>query len=266
LALSGLPLKSLLLATSAAVAMVGNKAIAADLPPVYKAPPAVTALPFSWTGFYFGAHIGAGWGDKDWDNVVASSGASFVGHLGSLSATSVLGGVQAGYNLQSGNWLFGIETAWSWTDLKGDFSSSVSFFPVLGSGVQFQASSKINWIGTVVGKVGITFDRLAWYAGGGAAWTKEKDHLLGIAVENFSGKQDLWEATDRRVGWTLLTGLEYAFAPHWSARVQYNFYDFGTKSVTLIRTLSPQFPLTPTFTMDAQLHIQALTAGINYRF
>ena len=255
-------LSNFLLATTALVAITAAPAWGADLAPVYKAP--IQPTPFNWTGFYIGGHIGGAWGDDDWNNVVASSGASFFGHLGSLSATSALGGFQAGYNLQTGNWLWGVETSWSWTNLNGEFSSLAS--TALGGEVNFLASSNnINWIGDVTGKIGMTFDRIAWYAGGGAAWSREKDQLVGTSL-TFGG-QDVWDGSSyERSGWTLLTGVEYAFDRHWSARIQYNYYDFGTENVTLTRNPSPQFPLTSTFTMDTQLHVQDVTAAINYRF
>jgi outer membrane immunogenic protein len=81
----------LLAATALSVGLTAA-AVAADLRPAYKAPPAVTApvpLAYNWTGFYIGGHAGAGWLDSD---------------------TAFIGGGQIGYNWQfTPNWLIGIE-------------------------------------------------------------------------------------------------------------------------------------------------------------
>ena len=217
------------------------------LAPIYKAPPAPVVRPLNWTGFYIGGHVGAGWADKDWNNLAASSGGSFIGHLGSVSANGFVGGVQGGYNFQSGQWLFGVETAWTWTNLKGSFLTPDGFL---------EASSKINWIGTVVGRAGITFDRVALYVGGGGAWTKEKDNLIETTDPGAA-----WAGSDTKSGWTVLAGIEYAIDPHWSARVEYNYYDFGTSTLTLNALTPTQITFTPTFSLDTPLHIQAVTSA-----
>lgn len=247
-------MKSALLSGTAIATALGGYANAADLAPVYKAPPAA-AKPFSWTGFYVGGNIGGGWADKDWNNLTASSGARFTGHLGSLSASSVLGGVQAGYNYQMGNWLLGVEGGWTWTNLDTTLTSTD---PFVGD---FSATSRINWVASVVGRVGFTFDRFLAYAGGGGAWAKEKDNYVSIGNPNFG-----WEGSNTQSGWTALVGLEYAIDAHWSARVQYNHYDFGTGTVTLNTTDPPHASFTPTFTVETPLRIDAVVVGINYRF
>src|SRR6185437_1481359 len=248
-------MKSALLAGSAIATVVSGYADAADMAPVYKAPPAVAVRPLSWSGFYVGGHIGAGWLSKDWNNVAASSGGSFVGHLGSLSATGAIGGLQAGYNFQSANWVFGVETAWAWTDLNGSF---VAADPNFG-----KASSRINWIGTLVGRAGMTFDRLLLYVGGGGAWTREKDDLAQIDPGSPGAA---WHGSDTKFGWTVLAGVEYAIDQHWSARVQYNYYDFGTASLNLNATTPVDITFTPSFALDTPLQVHAVTVGVNYRF
>ena len=98
----------------AGATMFSGAAMAADLSrPVYKAPPA-GALPvtYDWTGFYVGGHIGYGWADKSWQDLV---GFGTVSH----KADGFLGGGQAGFNYQTGMFVLGVEGDVSWADIKG---------------------------------------------------------------------------------------------------------------------------------------------------
>jgi outer membrane immunogenic protein len=238
----GIDVKAKLLSGTAIVTVLAGTAHAADLAATYKAPP-VVANSFSWTGFYAGGNIGAGW--AHWGDVSASSGPSFVSKVGSASASGVLGGAQAGYNYQIGNWLLGAEGSWTWTDLSPSITSQ---FVALNG-----LASKIDSIAAVTGRVGVTFDRWLAYAGGGGAWVRLNENIFGPSIiGNAAGG-------GTQSGWTVLTGLEYAIDPHWSARVQYNHYDFGTSV-----TLNP--PQSLPFNFSGPLRVDSVVFGINYRF
>ena len=45
-------------------------------------------------------------------------------------------------------------------------------------------------------------------------------------------------ASETRTGWTVGGGIERAFWNNWPATVEYDFYDFGTRSVTLAGTFA----------------------------
>jgi outer membrane immunogenic protein len=210
----------------AAFAAFTSAAYAADMGLPLKAPPAVAPLP-QWTGFYLGANLGGGFGDKWWNCTPAlTCDAGPNSSIGTTSMDGFLGGFQVGYNWQSGLWVFGVEGTWDWTDMHGQFPGNSSTDPGFAGETP---SSKIKWLATVVGRVGITIDRALVYAGGGVAWAHESD------------TDDLCPCTgtNTSVGATFLTGVEYWIDPHWSARIQYNFYDFGSKDVSL----QPDFPV-----------------------
>src|SRR5215510_15785966 len=89
-----------LLVTSALATVMVSGAYAADLPvkaPVYKAP---VAAPFSWSGFYIGAHAGWGWGQKKWSDYFDPTGtfASVAGSDADYNVDGFLAGGQIGYN------------------------------------------------------------------------------------------------------------------------------------------------------------------------
>src|SRR5262249_5718384 len=87
-------------------------AFAADMP-MKAAPMAPVVVPFSWTGFYVGGHIGGGWYDQTWCRVgggvdgcaVRVPGANYA----DFDPSGFLGGGQIGFNMQSGMFVFGIE-------------------------------------------------------------------------------------------------------------------------------------------------------------
>jgi outer membrane immunogenic protein len=83
---------------------------------------------------------------------------------------------------------------------------------------------------------------------------------------NGSSDADYWDGSKTRSGVTFLTGVEYAIDPNWSAKIQYNYYDFGTKTVRLLDGDTADVPGYPGFDIDTKLRIHAITAGVNYRF
>src|SRR5262245_25850581 len=112
-----------LLATSAlATVLIAGAAHAADLPtkaPIRKAP---IAVPFSWTGFYIGGHVGYGWGDKEWSDFfdpVTINNNRVPGPDTRYHVNGFLGGGQVGFNWQSGWTVFGFEADGSWASIDG---------------------------------------------------------------------------------------------------------------------------------------------------
>jgi len=244
---------------------------AADLP--YKTPAPPPPPVCLWCGFYVGASAGAGFGDKWWDGnnptlITAPLGFEILGgpgqSLGNSSLDGFLGGLQAGFNFQSGPMVFGVEGTWTWTNMNGRFPIATVFgIDAQQAGGGFNASSKLDWIATAVGRVGFTIDRAWIYAGGGAAWTQEKDSALAnMLVETFE-----WDGSNTKLGWTFLTGMEYAIDAHWSARIQYNYYDFGTSNVAMTSS-NPLIAAegAGALGISTDLRISTVTAGVNCRF
>jgi outer membrane immunogenic protein len=65
--------------------------------------------------------------------------------------------------------------------------------------------------------------------------------------------------SDRRQGWTAGGGIEVGFADNWSAKIEYNYLDFGTDRYTFIAPGA-------TATTSADTHVHMVKGGINYRF
>jgi outer membrane immunogenic protein len=221
------------------------------------------AAPFSWTGFYIGAHVGWGWG-WGWGTVKWSDACPLDSHhaciitepgpAGRYSLNGFLGGGQLGYNLQSGWAVFGVDADAGWTDIKGSGSC------VLGR----KCSSKIDALGTITGRFGGAVDHALVYLKGGGAWVHEKHTVTdgsNSVGDNDSGDVVIQYISDSssqtRWGWTVGAGVEYAFTSHWSGKLEYNFLDFGKDTIVLPKN---------SFQSDLRQTIQTVKLGINYRF
>jgi outer membrane immunogenic protein len=246
-------MKKLLLATVAGMALVAaGSANAADLGPAYKAPPPVLApVPWSWTGFYIGAHIGGGWGTKE----TFDSGFEdpiFAGKaVGTSSVTGFLGGFQAGYNYQISWIVVGIDGDFSFSDVKGTRIENDAF--AFGG-----VSVKSDWFATLTGRIGGAVDHALLYVKGGVAWTQDK---FGIDCGGTCTAISVPDQT--RTGWTVGAGIEYAFTRNWSGKLEYDFMDFGTRRTG---TFLCEGECDDFFNFDLRQRVNMVKAGLNYRF
>jgi outer membrane immunogenic protein len=232
------PIKALCLAIGL-TATGACLAAAADMP--VKARPAPVAAAYNWTGIYLGAHVGYGWGRKEWTD---PAGPPF--DAGTHTADGWLGGLQAGANYQIGAWVLGIEGQYSWAKLEG--SHAIPFDPV------DILETKVHWLATLTGRVGYAFDRTLIYAKGGAAWIKDAYGKVDLGVV-----EGIASAT--RTGWIVGGGVEYAFWNAWSVKVEYNYMDFGTGRADLLD------PATGVIEpLDVRQTVHTVTLGVNYRF
>lgn len=226
-------MKKFLLAV-AAVAAVAAPAFAADLQPrPYTKAPLPSTPPqavYNWTGFYVGGHLGGAFG----------------GGLGG-SDGRFLGGVQGGADYQFANqWVLGIEAQYSWlANYRGD--------------VVFPGGSIVTGgnpgLGSVTGRLGYAWGPALLYTKGGYAF---RDSTLGVS--NAAGVPQAFTTNGNQDGgYTVGAGLEYMFAPNWSAKAEYQYYNFGK---TTFGAGSPADVVGATFRNDEH----TVKAGVNYRF
>jgi high affinity Mn2+ porin len=185
-------------------------AFAADLP--FKAAPAQRV--FDWTGLYIGAHAGFSRGSSNAvlsDPLPVASSNTFDG---------MIGGVQAGYNykLPSGV-LLGLEADFSFPNYLIS-NSVVSSLATTRSAI----TEQWDYVATARGRIGYAAGAWLAYATGGFAWTGER-FLNTPAIGDDEKK------LNTRLGWSAGAGVEYAFAPHWSARLEYLYSRFGTADI-----------------------------------
>jgi outer membrane immunogenic protein len=265
----GWGMKKILLASiaGAAALMTIAPANAADLGllPMYAAPRA-----FTWSGCYIGGNIGGGWGRENVSipnlaqttGVLELVGVSFPSVTGNTKG--VLGGGQVGCNYQfAPNWVIGIEGDGEAAGIKGDVTESVSFTDPRTGGpntVTGTAHAETDWIASVTGRVGWTGDRVMLYAKGGAAWAGDKYSADLPAFNEHIATSVI------RPGWTVGGGVEWAFWENWSAKVEYDYYDFSisTRNLALPGTIFGVPEIVPGINIKET--ISSVKFGINYRF
>jgi outer membrane autotransporter protein len=224
--------------------------------PLYAKAPALKAPAFgpayNWTGFFIGASGGVLSGRTDWAFIPAFVGTTNPRFAGGLA------GLQAGYDQQFGKWVLGVEANFNGTNAHGarPCPAPADSFVVCETGV--------NWIGTATARAGYAFwDRSLWYVRGGVAFGESKAGLSCTpGTVNVVGVATCYSLdTQRRVGWTVGLGSEFALAKNWTVRSETNYYDMGTKRFT-----NPASPLGIPAIMDVSETGFITTVGLNYRF
>ena len=242
-------MKKFLLGTVVLVALgMAAPASAADLAarPYAKAPPPMVAAYYDWSGFYIGANGGWGSSRKCWDATTA--GGVFLVAEGCHDATGGVAGGQIGYRWQTGTWVFGLEGQGDWADLRG---SNISVaFPA------FRNTSKIDAFGLFTGQVGVAWNNVLFYVKGGGAVTGDRftvNTAIGNALVATASDQTRW-------GGAVGAGLEFGFAPGWSAGVEYDHLFMQDKTTTFTT------PAGAFFTDRIRQDVDLVTVRVNYRW
>jgi outer membrane immunogenic protein len=171
-----------------------------------------------------------------------------------------VGGGQIGCDYQfATRWIVGVEGQAAWTSLKNTHDGVVRNLAT-GATLPAQFTLGNDFLASTTARLGYSIaDPWLIYAKGGAAWTREK---IDVAFTNLQGIAVDPSATATRTGWTVGAGIEWAFAPHWSSTLEYNYYDFGSHGATLFDAAHNQG--VTMFSLQDRIH--AVTAGVNYRF
>ena len=273
-----------ILAAAAFAGITATSAFAADM--AVKARPMPVAEIWNWTGFYIGGNAGYSWGrsDNSLQFYNTATGAIIVPPAGSITGgkfdmNGAIAGGQAGYNWQTGNWVWGVETDLQWSDEKGGLRALcagpavgpgtclpvLTFLPagVTGSAIAFD--QHLEWFGTARLRGGILANpQTLLYVTGGLAYGSIKStgsitnyNGNGVAVTAFASN------TDTRVGWTAGAGAEWMFARNWSAKVEYLYMDLGSVDNNF-SLAALGIPFGVRTSSDFTDHIARV--GINYRF
>jgi outer membrane immunogenic protein len=228
----GKVMKSSLLLSFGLVPLFASPIMAADLPVNAKAPLAL----YNWTGCYAGAHFGSLFAQKDW------------GAFGAHDETGLVVGGQLGCNYKVSTWVLGVQGDIAWSDASGTNVDQVS---ALG----LTDRSKIDSLSSVTGRIGYAWDRLLAYAKGGGAWTHDKyDSFFTATNATFA------TASETRGGWTVGGGFEYAIVSNLSMFFEYDFYDFGTRTIGFT-TVAGSSQL-----IDIRERESVVKVGANWRF
>lgn len=273
-------MKHIVLATLGVAALGSANALAADLgvrravpAPVIAAPPVMT-----WTACYIGGNVGGAWGRNDITipnlataALIPASEVTFSVPPVSGRTSGFVGGGQVGCDYQfAPNWVIGIEGSGSAANITGDVSPPPVSFPIPGGGGVAQITStfhaKTEWLASATGRLGWAAGPWLIYGKGGVAWAGEK---YAAEIPIF---QESLAARETRTGWTVGGGVEWAFFNNWSAKLEYDFYNFSARNVNLtgfFPGIGPStFPAGPISVPGVRVRqtISQVKFGINYRF
>jgi outer membrane immunogenic protein len=232
-----------ILLTTVSLGVLGllSPALAADLP--YAKAPVVATPVYDWSGYYVGVFGGGGLGNHNYNN--ANGFAGFANFTVNYASTGAVGGGEAGYNWQTGNYLFGVEADGFWSGIKGNDASQQL-------GVTDQ--SDLRWGGTLRARGGITVDRLLLFFTGGWAFgdIRHTSTAAGFPVDQFNNHQS---------GLTAGGGIAYALTNNVIGKIEYRYYDLG-------RYNRAGNPLTPNgqlpYTVDNTYSV--VTLGVDFKF
>jgi outer membrane immunogenic protein len=197
---------------AAHLATAAPAATAADVAPnSYSLGPA-RYFASSWAGPYFGATLGYEWGSVD-NNPTHPSG--------------VAGGIDAGFNWQNGNFVYGGEA-----DIN--FSAADDTF------APWQFSNP--WFGTVRGRAGIAINNVLLFGTVGLAYGELTGTAFGGPSESHTG-----------LGWTAGLGADVSFTQNWSARAEWLYLDLSDRHFSVTAT-------------NNGLAANLVRLGLNYHF
>jgi outer membrane immunogenic protein len=143
---------------------------------------------YSWAGPYLGGNLGYAWGTVD-NNPTKPSG--------------FVGGVQGGYNWQSGPWVFGAEADIQATGANDTFAPWKFSNP---------------WFGTVRGRAGYAFNNVYLYGTGGLAFGEVRAETFGLSESHTN------------LGWTVGVGAEFGLVQNWTAKIEYLYVDLANSN------------------------------------
>ena len=240
-------MKKFLLGTVGLLALgMGVPASAADMAVKARPPAPVLAPIYDWSGFYIGANGGWGSSQKCWDSVAP---ALLIGAEGCHDATGGTAGGQIGYRWQASSWVFGLEAQGNWADFRGSNASTL----FIGA----RNDSRIDAFGLFTGQVGYAANNILFYVKGGAAVTADRFRIFDIPTGLVVGTT----GDDTRWGASVGAGIEFGFAPNWTAGIEYNHLFMQDRTHTFVDGAGAFFAAN-----RIEQDVDLVTVRVNYRF
>jgi outer membrane immunogenic protein len=196
---------------------------------------------YDWTGFYVGFNLGGLTGKIHYEYAL-KTWAPF-GNLKGLVGT------QAGYNLQRGNIVVGVES-----DLQVTGQSFQT--PLGGLNAAVTTKQEVPVFLTFRGRAGLAMDRWLFYGTGGLAYGEVRSSTTitvpgaGTLTPGF---------VESRPGWTVGAGVEAPVWNGWTAKFEYLFVDLGAinQNIAGIGSFAP-------LNISSVVQDHSLRIGLNY--
>jgi opacity protein-like surface antigen len=234
-----------------------------------------TVIPATnWTGFYVGGFLGMGYGNTDIRFVGDPAGAG-----NNPRVLGALGGGQVGYNYQVNKWVLGAEGDLGAANLHGartcgtangkdPFGNQVGFSPAY-----LNCQNVVNWMATAAIRVGYAWNRTLFYVKAGGAWADDTVNVscifgplngaatpggsLGPCLNQRNAVTNGFSTSGHRSGWLIGYGTEFDLGKNWSAKAEYDYIDFGSRTALATDGVT---------TMRDSGALSQVKIGLNYRF
>ncbi len=221
------------------IATLSTSAFGADLPsrvapPLFIPPPA-----FTWAGVYLGATAGFAQGFHSYDDLAGG----FLGYpgLANMRSSGFAGGGTLGVNFQAGNLVYGLETDINWLSNKTNYvdpnGAINAFYP--------SESNRLNYLGTVRGRLGLAVDRTLIYFTAGLAYANVNDNIHHNSNLFPTFNTPYFSVNSTRFGWVVGAGVEYALAPNWTIKGEALYADLNNANTKWISPPRDQVPFPP---------------------
>lgn len=183
-----------------------------------------------WSGFYLGGHVG--YGAADYSGLLDTSSTTRpVDTADSLDADGAIGGIQAGFNIQNGSWVWGVEGDVTFSDISDSFAASGPDGGAPAGTADLQ-NADVDSLITLRGRAGIVAGNLLFFATAGVAFV-EADYTFIDDATGASGSVSFDDTALVAGG-----GVEGALGQGpWSWRVEGLYYDFDDRQSAA--TLTP---------------------------
>jgi opacity protein-like surface antigen len=199
---------------------------------------------YDWTGPYVGVSAGGTWGGMHWVSQGGTADPDFAGFLA---------GGQAGYNYQTGKFVWGIEGDAGTSNARGARACPIQ--PLL-----FSCEDNVGALGSLTGRFGYTWGRSLFYAKGGWEYGKvtagENLNFVDPSLGLPPGGTNVARSTNWENGWTVGAGMEFALTDRWSAKAEYMHYEFPQYA----------FAVAQNATANATTAGDIVRIGVNYHF
>jgi len=153
---------------------------------------------------------------------------------GNINTSGFTGGVQGGYNWQTGNIVAGIEGDFGAFQVRGTRQGSGTLVNNW-AGTRFTVTNSVStdWLATLRGRIGVTLQpNLLGYVTGGLAVTRigttftYADNNTGGGAA--PGASTSFGNSETKVGFAIGAGAEYALPGNWTVKAEYLYLDFGS--------------------------------------
>src|SRR5579885_282448 len=247
--------------------------------------------PQSWNGWYTGGNLGYGWGRSDtsatfldmFNNV--TPGPVLLTTRSSFDMNGVIGGLQAGGNWQNGNWVFGFEADIQAADQKATKSFTCPAANCSSPGINTDLtaatvnySQKLDWFGTVRGRIGVANPATLVYFRAGLAYGHIKSSDLLIAVGTAGPTSTcpgptcglpISTGSTTKIGYAVGVGAEQRLFGNWSSKIEFLFVDLG--KVNFNRCCFPTGAVSSNavpiqVNLGSKITDSVLRLGLNYQY